>query len=264
MIGRCLILLLISYKSLAQTYVGPSYQAMGYTGTALQGIYSLTANPAGLMGLERIVVSLDYQHHFLTTDITTQAALLGMPTRLGTFGLAVTRYGLKRAYDETKAGLSFARQFGPRFSVGMSASYHQLYIPSYLHTFSLSVDMGMQYRFEQGPIVGFQYTNLGNAGYGADVYGSIPSFVRVGVSYPLKGVTIAGDVAYRMERALGGHLGVEYSVGEILCLRGGVSINPMQQHAGFGVRWLHFEFDAAATFHPRLGTSPQIGICYAF
>lgn len=264
MIGRCLILLLISYESIAQTYTGPNYQAMGHTGTALQGIYSLTANPAGLTGLQRTEIGLNYQHHFLTTAITTQAALVGVPTRMGTFGLAVSRYGLKRAYDDTKAGFSFARQFGPRFSVGMMASYHQLYIPNYLYTFSLSVDMGVQYRFEQGSIIGFQYTNLGNAGYGVDAYGVIPSFMRIGLSYPLKEVIITADVAYQTARALGGHFGVEYRIGEILCLRGGVSINPMQQHAGFGVRWFRFVFDAAATFHPRLGTSPQIGVCYAF
>jgi len=237
---------------------------MGYTGTALQGIYSLTANPAGLMGLERIAVSLDHQHHFLTKDITTQAALLGVPTRLGTFGLAIRRYGLKKVYDDTKASFSFARQFGSRFFVGMSASYHQLYIPNYLNVSSVSVDMGVQYRFKQGVIIGFQYANLGHADYGVDVYGTIPSFIRMGASYQLADVTIAADVAYRMQHAVGGHFGVEYGIGNILCLRGGLSINPMQQHAGFGVRWLHFMFDAAATFHPRLGTSPQIGICYAF
>lgn len=264
MIGRCFILLLVSCESIAQTYTGPSYQAMGYTGTALEGIYSLTGNPAGLSGLENIAVGLNYQHHFLTTAITTQTALVGVPTRLGTFGSAVSRYGMKQAYDDTKAGLFFAKRFGPKFSVGMSANYNQLYIPGYLYTFSVSVDIGMQYRFGQGPIIGLHYANLGNADYGVDAYGTIPSFVRMGLSYPMKGVTIAADVAYRMERALGGHLGVEYRLGEILCLRGGLSINPMQQHAGFGVRWLQFVFDAAATFHPRLGTSPQIGICYAF
>ena len=86
MVGRCLILLLISCESLAQTYIGPNYQAMGHAGTALEGIYSLTANPAGLTGLDRIAASVGYQHHFFTTDITTQAALLGVPTRLGTWG----------------------------------------------------------------------------------------------------------------------------------------------------------------------------------
>lgn len=264
MIGRCLILLLISYESLAQTYVGPSYQAMGQTGTALEGIYSITTNPAGLAGLNHIAVSVGYQHHFFTTDITTQAALLGVPTRLGTWGVMARRYGLSRAYHDTRVGFAFARRFGPHLSAGMSASYHQLFIPNYLSVSSLSVDMGVQYHFEEGSTVGLQYTNVGNANYGATLHGTVPSFVKVGGSYSVAAVTLTADVAYRLESNFGGHLGVAYWIGDILCLRGGLTVNPMQQHAGFGLRWERFMFDAASTFHPRLGVSPQIGVGYAF
>ncbi|MGK6350993.1 hypothetical protein [Parapedobacter sp. DT-150] len=264
MVGRCLILLLISYESLAQTYLGPRYQAMGYTGTALQGIYSMTANPAGLVGLVRTTANIDYQHHFLATDITTQVALGAVPTRLGVFGVSAYRYGLADAYDDIKLGFAYAKRFGKSLALGMSASYHQLYIPNYLSTASLSVDMGAQYCFEEGAIIGFQYTNVGNATYGQDVYGVIPAYMRLGGSYPMAQVTVTADAIYRLEGTLGGHFGVEYGLGEVFHLRGGLSVNPMQQHAGFGVGWHRFLFDAAATFHPHLGTSPQVGIGYAF
>lgn len=264
MIGRCLLLLLISYESIAQTYVGPNQQAMGNTGTALEGIHSLTANPAGLTGLSGIDVYLGYQRHFFSTAIATQAALLGIPTRLGTWGVAVRRYGMDGAYHDTRAGLTFARRFGPRLSVGMTANYHQLYIPTYLSVYSFAVDMGIQYRFDQGSIIGLQYTNIGEADYGAVVHGTIPTFIKVGFSYPLATVILAADLAYRFENQLSGHLGIAYWIDEIFCLRGGLSVNPMRQHAGFGFRWRRFMFDAAATFHPRLGMSPQIGVGYAF
>lgn len=264
MIGRCIILLLISYESLAQTYVGPSYQAMGQTGTALQGIYSLTANPAGLSGLDRIAISVGYQHHFLTTEITTQAALLGVPTRLGTWGVMARRYGLSGAYHDTRAGFAFARRFGPHLSAGLSASCHQLYIPNYLSVSSLSVDVGVQYHFEEGGTIGLQYTNVGNVHYGAGLHVTVPSFVKAGASYSLAAVILTADAVYRLENDFGGHLGIAYRIVDILCLRGGLSVNPLQQHAGFGLLWERVMFDAASTFHPRLGVSPQIGIGYAF
>lgn len=264
MIGRCFILLLISCESLAQTYVGPIYQAMGQTGTALEGIYSITANPAGLAGLSHTAVSIGYQHHFLTTDITTQAALLGVPTRLGTWGLLARRHGLSQAYQDTRAGFAFARPFGPRLSVGMSVSHHQLYVPNYLSVSSLSVDIGLQCHFLENGTVGLQYTNVGNANYGATLQGTVPSFVKAGISYSLAAVTLTVDAVYRLENSFGGHLGIAYWIGDILCLRGGLSATPLQQHAGFGLRWGQFMFDAASTFHPRLGTSPQIGVGYAF
>lgn len=264
MIGRCFLLLLISYESLAQTYVGPNYQAMGSTGTALEGIYSLTANPAGLVGVERLTASVNYQHHFFSPDVTTQAALLGLPTRLGVFGLALCRYGLKGVYSDTEAGFSFGRRFGPQFSAGLSVNYHQLHIPAYLNVSSLSMDVGMQYRFRKGGAIGLQYTNVGQATYGLEVYGAIPAYLKAGISYPLPGIMAVAELVYRLTNTLGGHFGVEYNIGDLVYLRGGLSVNPLQRYAGFGLRWQHFMFDAAATFHPRLGTTPQIGLCYAF
>lgn len=264
MIGRCLILLLISYESIAQTHLGPRYQAMGYTGTALQGIYSLTANPAGLTGMEHPTANVSYQHHFLTTDITTQTALLGVPTRLGMFGLALNRYGLQGAYDESKAGFAYAKSFGPRFSAAMFLNYHQLRIPNYGSNHTFSMDMGLQYQAADYLHVGVHYANVGNTAYDNDAYGVIPSFIRIGASYRLDKVVIASDAAYQSNGLLDGHFGVEYGLVETLYLRGGLSFNPMQQYAGFGVVWRNLVFDAAATIHPRLGTSPQIGVCYAF
>lgn len=264
MIGRCLILLLVSYESLAQTYLGPRYQAMGNTGTALQGIYSLAANPAGLVGLEHPVVNLTYQHHFFTADITSQAALFGLPTRLGTFGLAAYRYGLRRVYDDTRVGFSYAKRFGPRFSIGLSAGYHQLFIPNYISVNSLSVDLGVQYRFDRGVTIGFQCINLGGADYGEEIYGDIPTAIRIGASYPLGQVVVTADGVYQRTHSLSACFGLEYRIGDPLRLRGGLSVNPMQQHVGFGIYWQRVIFDAAATFHPRLGTSPQIGLSYAF
>ncbi|PPL04220.1 hypothetical protein [Parapedobacter indicus] len=265
MIGRCLLLLLISCESLAQTYIGPNYQAMGSTGTALEGIYSLTANPAGLVGVERPTASVNHQHHFFSNDVTTQAALLGVPTHLGSFGLALNRFGLKAAYNDLKASFSFAKRLGPQLALGLSTSYHQLHIPSYINVSALSVDVGMQYRFPKGIMIGMQYTNVGKATYRQAVYGTIPAYVKAGISYPWPQVVVAAEMEYRLtHHALDGHFGVEYTIADLLSLRGGVSVNPLQQHAGFGLRWQHFILDAAATFHPRLGTTPQIGISYAF
>ncbi len=265
MIGRCIILLLISYESIAQTHLGPRYQAMGYTGTALQGIYSLTANPAGLTGIERPTANIAYQHHFLTTDISMQTALLGVPTQLGTFGLAVNRYGLQGAYEESKAGFAYAKEFGANVAVAMLIDYHQLRIPNYGSNRAFSMDAGLQYQLNNRIRIGMYYANVGNATYDQDVYGVIPSFIRIGTGYLLDNVMIASDVVYdRYSGGFDGHLGIEYDLLKALSLRGGLSFNPMQQYTGFGLVWESLVFDVAATFHPRLGTSPQIGICYAF
>jgi|SRR5690606_14435431 len=264
MIGRCLILLLISCDSLAQTYLGPTYQALGFTGAALRGIYSLTANPAGLAGLERPTVSVNYQHHFLSADIRTQSALVGLPTRFGVFGMGMVRHGLSGAYSDTRGGLSYAKPFGHRLSVGLTANYHQLYIPAYVNVSAVSMDVGIQCHLPDGSVAGVYYTNVGGVTYGGEVYGVIPSFLKAGLSYPLPNVVVVAEMAYSNMHRLSGHFGIDYGLGDIVHLRGGLSLNPLRQYAGLGICWQQFILDAAATFHPQLGTSPQIGVCYAF
>lgn len=263
MIGRCIILLLISAKAYTQTYPGTRHQAMGGTGTALQEIYSLTANPAGLTGLDRITANVAHQHHFLAKEITSQTALLAIPTAIGTLGLMANRYGLQGAYTESYIGFAYAKQFGPAFSVATRFGSHQLRVPNYGGRHALSADVGLQYQFSPGFIGGIHYANIGNVAYD-DIYSDIPSAIRIGVSYRLGLVTVTSDAVYRMSHSIDGHLGFEYALAEPLLLRGGLSLNPFQQHAGFGVIWGHVSVDMAATFHPRLGMSPQIGLGYVF
>jgi len=264
MIGRCLILLLISCESLAQAYVGPNYQAIGSTGAALQGINSLTANPAGLVGVKSFTAGVYYQPYFFSDEVSTQTAVLGVPTRLGCFGVVLNRFGLKTAYSDSKIGFSFAKRLSPQIALGLLANYHQLYIPSYANETALSVDVGMQYSFPQGAMIGLQYSNVGNTNYGQVVYGTIPAHLAAGVSYPWLHVLATAEMVYRFAEGIGGNFGVEYNIGDLVFLRGGISINPFQQHAGFGLCWPHFIFDTAVTFHPYLGATPQIGLCYAF
>lgn len=263
MIGRCVILLLISAKAYTQTYTGTRHQAMGGTGTALQEIYSLVANPAGLTGLERVTVNVAHQYHFFSTEITSQTALLGIPTSLGTFGLVANWYGLESAYKETYAGFAYAKRFGPAFSAAASIGTYQLRVPNYGVHHAFSADMGLQYQLNSGLIVGFHYSNMGNIAYN-HVYGDIPSRIRIGGSYRLGTVTVTSDAVYRIGQSVDSRMGIEYALAEPLLLRGGLSLNPFQQHTGFGVVWKRMLFDVAATFHPRLGMSPQIGVGYVF
>lgn len=263
MIGRCLILLLISAKAYAQTYTGTRYQAMGSTGTALQEIYSLTVNPSGLTALERPTAHVGHQYHFLSTEITGQTALLGIPTRLGNFGLMVHRYGLQDIYNEIHIGFAYAKQFGRELSLAVRINAHQLGISNYGTTRTFSADMGLQYHTAQGLIIGLHYLNVGGIDY-AHGLGALPSTVRLGASYRLDKVTVTSDVVYDRIRAANGHLGLEYAIITSLLLRGGVSVHPLQQHAGFGLVWGQMVVDVAATFQHYLGISPQIGISYAF
>src|SRR5690606_30318007 len=108
------LLLLIATDSLAQPRLNPRYQAMGNAGVALQGLYNVVANPAGLANLTHATVGLAYLRHAYMADLTSHLAMAGFPCRLGTFGIAADRYGLRGTYRSLVVGFSFVRSFGPQ------------------------------------------------------------------------------------------------------------------------------------------------------
>lgn len=249
----------------AQHTAGGRYLAMGNTGAALQGIHSLTANQAGLTGLQRPVAGILYQHHFFDTDLNSQAIMLAVPTRLGVFGLLADRYALSGAFSETKAGFSYGRLFGRHLAVAMAFNYHQLRIPNYGGSQAFSVDVGVQYRVSPRFRAGLHYANPGKLGYGADAFSVVPSILRGGVAYDFADVvSVSADIANFFDDRLDPRLGLEYRLVPWLCFRGGLSFEPMKQYAGFGVEWEQLVFDFSASFHARLGMSPQFALAYAF
>ena len=57
-------------------------------------------------------------------------------------------------------------------------------------------------------------------------------------------------------------IGLEWEVIENFKLRGGIGTNPLNTSFGLGYRYKKLSADIAFTYHPVLGATPQIGICY--
>lgn len=262
---RVLILILLSFKAKGQIKYSPRFTGIGNTGTALQDAYSLTNNQAGIANLRSPVLSFSFEKPFLGMDIGSQSALFVFPTRLGVLGYAIRNYGIPKAYNNLKSGLSLARMFGPQLAMAITINHHHLRILKYGSDNMLSIEFGVQYILKEKWIIGAHIDNLGRFSYENKDYYTIPTLLRLGNSYQLSDqVLISIDGKYLLDESFDGNIGIEYSIVQWLKLRGGVSVNHFQQYVGFGFGYQSFLFDAAATIHPRLGVSPQIGLSYVF
>jgi hypothetical protein len=94
----CLIFILLPALAIAQISPGPRSLAMGSAGTALQDVWSLQHNPAGIAQIERSIIALAYQRHFSDQDLSTQKAVLVMPFKKNVLGLSFHRFGFKSFY----------------------------------------------------------------------------------------------------------------------------------------------------------------------
>ncbi|HYK77890.1 MAG TPA: hypothetical protein VEV16_13005 [Daejeonella sp.] len=258
------IFILMTLSVSAQENAGPRLTALASAGVAVQDVWSLKQNQAGSAALQKVVLALGYQQPFAGQELSVQSALLAMPYQKGTWGLSFQRYGFS-VYSEQQSGLSYARKFGDKLFAALTFNYHQLKISGYGSAQTFSVSAGMQYQPVENLWMGAHIANPGRSGYKQKVEALIPVKIEFGTAYRFSDkVLVAGSWTKELNSNTDAKTGLEYKPIIWLDLRGGISVNPFKQYAGFGLNAQKFRFDAAASFHPYLGYSPQIAFSYEF
>jgi hypothetical protein len=98
--------------------------------------------------------------------------------------------------------------------------------------------------------IGFLFRNTTFSKFKDDTEQYLPTEIAAGFLYKIsKEISVAGDTYYEFEDGFNIRAGLEYSIANVVNLRGGVASN---------------QFDVLSSFHTRLGTSPQFALAYAF
>lgn len=260
-----LVLILFAEKLNAQMNSGARFMAMANAGVALEDVYSLGSNQAGIVPLERLKLALTFQEHNYSTNVRSIAAFLAFPSYIGIVGLYANNYSLNQDFNELRGGLTLSRLLASKFAVAGTLNYYQLSISEYNESSALSFDLGFQYRLSQDWVLGAHLINLFPfVGTGKSSY-KIPTQVKVGASYKQSDqVLLAIESEYDLDGYYNFRLGLEYSIINRVNLRGGTSLVPFKQYVGAGIDFNKISVDAASSFHPQLGISSQFSLNYAF
>lgn len=263
-VKELMFLMLISLEVFGQDFSAAPFLGMGNTGVGQGGIYSLTANPAGLVMLEGVTAAIAYQQHVLKSDIQTQAAYLGIPlARKGAIGLAIHNYGIPAVTSFLRSNLSYARSFGTVFQASISANYHRKHVQTYGGGQTLSADLGLQYSVKNSLNVGVLFRNVSGAKFDNSVSERIGRELVLGMDYFVSQVlNVNVDLAHDLEYHFFIRSGLAYAISPFFLIRMGVSSNPLQYYGGVGFVLNNITIDLSSSFHPRLGTSPQIALAY--
>jgi len=245
------------------TIVGAANTAMGSTSACSQNVFSAHNNPAGIAYVKRIGFGIFAEKPFVIKQVNNFNLSAVVPLKkIGSFGFDVNYFGYS-AYNETRAGFSYARSFAEVVSVGLKFDYLRLAIS----------DNGSKNLFAFG--VGLQYQPIKVLRFGASVYNPVSSnldteykeklatnFV-LGLSYlPSEKLTINVDVDKELNEKFRLKTGVEYKPIKMLFLRIGAATNPTLFSFGLGSEFKGFKLDIAAAYHLQLGISPQVSLVY--
>lgn len=258
-----LLLLHLPLGLFGQVNPGPRITALGLTGVAMQDVWSMQANQAGLTAEKGFTIAAAYESQFLNPDLSKQSLLMVYPNKRNAFGLSFQNYGFV-AYNEQRLGLAYARIFGD-VSAGIDFNYHLIKIQQYGSTQTYSVEAGLQYSLNKKLLIGAHIANPNRSTYDHQLNAAVPVSIEFGFSYRSSAsLLLNGEIAKTLNSATDVRGGLEYNMAGWLDLRGGISVNPFRQYLGMGFKYQNIRFDAAASSHIALGYSPQVALSYEF
>lgn len=263
-LGAFILLSLANPSQSQEINLGPRATALGNTGVALQGVWSLQSNQAGMAALKSPVASISYQNNFINPELRTQSAVAAWPIKRNTLGLSMQSYGFS-AYSEQKIGFAYARSFGNTVSASLNVNVHQVKIAQYGNAKTYSVDAGLQYQAFEKLLIGTHVSNPYRSSYDKDVDAFIPVCIEFGAAYKFSDKVLINTGVIKTLNALTDfRFGLEYSILNVLAFRGGISLSSFREFAGFGYQYQNINVDAAVSADPHLGYFPQLALSYEF
>lgn len=260
----CLIFILLQSIANAQNNPGPRSLAMGSAGTALQDVWSLHHNQAGIAQIKRPIFALAYQQHFSDQELSTQKAVFAMPFHNHIVGISFQRYGFNEFLEQTSS-IAYAKNFSGALALSIAIKYHQLSIAQYGSEGHISVDAGMQYRVNEKLWVASHISNPAKTNIHNFTESNLPVALSLGFSYVFSDkVLVICDIQKVLNSGIDSKIGLEYKFVKWFAIRGGLSANPFKQYGGFGLHHRRFTLDIAISSHVQLGYSPKLAFSYEF
>ncbi|MBK5284134.1 MAG: hypothetical protein JJE25_01920 [Bacteroidia bacterium] len=254
------------------SFAGNENVAAGARSTGVSGasvcysdLWSAFQNQAGLADVKKISGGIYFENRFNLTELSVKGFVFALPaSESGTFALSGTYFGYS-LYNEKKIGVAFGKSFGSKLKAGVQLDYLSTFIAEgYGTRTAFTGEAGILAEPVKNLLLGFHIYNPTQTKIADYSDERIPVIMRIGAAYKFSEKVIVSIENEKQVDADGiFKTGIEYRIAEPLFLRGGISTNPSQNSFGFGLKFGHFIFDAAASFHETLGFTPHISLQYA-
>ncbi|RZK44108.1 MAG: hypothetical protein EOO90_00155 [Pedobacter sp.] len=250
---------LVVFICSAQNNQGGRLTAMGATGAAVKDLWGVAANPANIVGHPTPSLQITYQLNAISKDLSTQALAFVFPINKQAIGIHTQRYGMAE-YQSNSIALILAKEFGPKLSLGIRGTYHQLRISGYGSTTAASIDVGIAYQLSDRVMLGYFLNNPSRSDYIANSAISIPTVGHLGISLQASDKLLLSGRINKENFALG----FDYQLVSIFSIRSGISLSPLTHYFGIGLVHNKFIVDLTYLKNSQFTHTPQLSFGYAF
>lgn len=254
----------------AEVSAGGQHKIIGATQNGMVGVsathidaFAPFNNMAAAAFLQKHSVGLYYNNRYIIPSINDMdASYTFSKDKLGAFSAQLSYFGYS-AYNESKAGFGYARQFSGKVSVGLAFNYHLLHIENNGNKSMVSFNVGMLYKPIEKVRIGFTVYNPVRQKIEEYYKETLSTNFKLACSYhPSNKLMIGMEAEKDLINRLQVKLGAAYDLHEYLSLRLGAATMPTLFSGGIGTHFKNIYFDAACSWDLNLGASPQFSIQY--
>jgi hypothetical protein len=225
-------------------------------------VFSFAANQASLASMKQFSAGIYSERRYMLEDLSTFQSALAMPTSGGSFGLMLNYLGNK-GYNESQAGLAYARSIGDQVDIGVQFNYQQFKTSGYGSTSLVNMEAGLIGQITDRLRAGVHLYNLAERAISRTEGLSLPFIYSAGMGYDVSqqlyiGATLEKEENYPVTFCAGVH----YSINEKVFARCGISTQNSTFFFGGGVLLNTLRVDATASIHPYLGVTPGLMITF--
>jgi hypothetical protein len=234
-------------------------------GTSVSDIRQWSAfhNPAVLSLTSIPMVGLRVENRYVISALNTQSFSVVYPADFAVTAVSFSRFGFD-VYNETTAGIAFARNFSDKICLGLQFNYLTVYQQSMnTHRGTLFPQAGLTIKLSPKTVFGFQTWNPFAASIkNYTIIKRIPSIFSVGISS-----SVTNDFSFRLQADAETGSGyrfaaaIQYAFSDQFIVQSGLySHDFLVPCFGFQARLRQFSFDLQAELHPLLGVNTSLGI----
>jgi len=225
--------------------------------------WSAFHNPAVLSLTSIPMVGLRVENRYVISALNTQSLSVVFPASFAVSAISFSRFGFD-VYNETTAGIAFARNFSDKICLGLQFNYLTVYqqsMDTYRGTFFPQA--GLTINLSRKTVFGFQTWNPFAASIkNYTIIKRIPSIFSVGISSAITdnfSMRLQADAetgsGYRFSAAL------QYVFSDQFIVQTGLYSHDYFVPAfGFQTIFRQFSFDLQAELHPLLGVNTSLGV----
>ena len=246
-------------------YSGPVSSSLAFTKVFDDSPWASLSNTANLSAYQNISVGAAYQMRFNMDELSSRAATLVLPSRVGTFSGLVFQTGYSKS-NYSRYGLAYSRLFGENVKVGMQFNYlsHQIEAADRADAFYASLGLGftISESFELGVYI--QNPEQGKIKYQDNEY-ALPTFFNTAVKYSIASRFMSVvEVEKQLEHNLVYKAALQFSFKDKLFVRGGVKGQPVELTFGGAFHIAGLAIDVGFAHHQQLGITSGAGLTYSF